>query len=66
MSKSTGWRWDQRHLLPSLEAERSLLQTEDALAQSDSATRRDLIALYQALGGGWDASQLPSTQDVLH
>jgi NodT family efflux transporter outer membrane factor (OMF) lipoprotein len=37
-----------------LDAERGLLQSEDALAQSDGAMRRDLIALYKALGGGWE------------
>ena len=41
-------------LLATLQAEQSLLQTEDALAQSDGAMRRDLIALYKALGGGWE------------
>jgi outer membrane protein TolC len=40
--------------LPTLDAERGLLQSEDALAQSDGAMRRDLIALYKALGGGWE------------
>ncbi|HEY4245253.1 MAG TPA: efflux transporter outer membrane subunit [Lacunisphaera sp.] len=40
--------------LTTLDAERSLLQSEDALAQSDGAMRRDLIALYKALGGGWE------------
>jgi outer membrane protein TolC len=41
-------------LLVTLQAEQSLLQTEDALTQSDGAVRRDLIALYKALGGGWE------------
>ena len=36
-----------------LDAERSLYQTEDALAQSDKAVSQNLIALYKALGGGW-------------
>lgn len=37
-----------------LEVQRSLLQAEDALAQSDATLRRNLIALYKALGGGWE------------
>ncbi len=37
-----------------LDAERSLYQTEDALAQSDKALSQNLIALYKALGGGWE------------
>jgi len=36
-----------------LTAQRSLYATEDALAQSDRAIDTDLIALYKALGGGW-------------
>ena len=37
-----------------LDAERSLFQTQDALAQSDLAVTKNLIALYKSLGGGWD------------
>jgi NodT family efflux transporter outer membrane factor (OMF) lipoprotein len=37
-----------------LEAERSTYQAQDALAQSDQAVTQDLIALYKALGGGWE------------
>jgi outer membrane protein TolC len=37
-----------------LEAQRAFLRSEDALAQSDAAIRADLIALYKALGGGWE------------
>jgi len=42
--------------LASLLAERSLLQAEDALAQSDANLRTDLVGLYKALGGGWDVN----------
>ena len=41
-------------LLTVLETQRVLLQAEDVLAQSDHALRLDLIALYKALGGGWE------------
>jgi len=37
-----------------LDAERSLYQAQDSLVQSDQAVAQDLIALYKALGGGWE------------
>lgn len=40
-----------------LTAQRSLLTSEDALAQSVRATGTDLIALYKALGGGWEKTE---------
>ena len=43
-----------------LDAERDLFQAQDDLARSDTATASDLVALYKALGGGWDAPTLPS------
>jgi len=39
-----------------LDAERSLYQAQDALAQSDRTVSVNLVALYKSLGGGWDAS----------
>lgn len=42
-----------------LEAQRSLYSSQDALAQSDRAVSADLIALYKALGGGWEKNALP-------
>lgn len=36
-----------------LDAERNLLQSENALAQSRQTIDTDLIALYKSLGGGW-------------
>jgi len=36
-----------------LDAERSLYQAQDALAQSDRTVSTDVIALYKSLGGGW-------------
>jgi outer membrane protein TolC len=38
-----------------LDAERTLEQNELALADSTTAVSIDLVALYKALGGGWDA-----------
>ncbi len=37
-----------------LNAQRALYATEDALVQSTNALITDLIALYKALGGGWE------------
>jgi NodT family efflux transporter outer membrane factor (OMF) lipoprotein len=39
-----------------LEAQRSLYQSQDALIESDRAVSSDLIALYKALGGGWEVA----------
>jgi NodT family efflux transporter outer membrane factor (OMF) lipoprotein len=38
-----------------LDAQRNLFQTESEQAQSEAATAVDLVALYKALGGGWEA-----------
>ncbi|MBI4578187.1 MAG: TolC family protein, partial [Planctomycetes bacterium] len=38
-----------------LESQRSLYATQDQLVQSDTAVVTNLISLYKALGGGWDA-----------
>ena len=37
-----------------LDAERSLFRSEAALADSDRTVATDLVALYKALGGGWE------------
>ena len=37
-----------------LDAQRSLYQTEDQLANSQGAVSVSLVALYKALGGGWE------------
>ncbi len=37
-----------------LESQRSLYQSQDALVESERAVSSDLIALYKALGGGWE------------
>jgi len=41
--------------LVELDAERTLLSTQDALAQAETASYVSLVALYKALGGGWEA-----------
>jgi outer membrane protein TolC len=40
-----------------LDAERSLLQQENNLTQTSSSVVTDLVALYKALGGGWEARE---------
>ena len=37
-----------------LDAERSLYQTQDQMAESQGTITVDLVALYKALGGGWE------------
>ena len=44
----------QTDFLNVLSAQQALFSSEDSLAQSDSAVTTDLIALYKALGGGWE------------
>jgi multidrug efflux system outer membrane protein len=36
-----------------LQSETSLLNSRDLLAQSDSQSLTDFVAVYKALGGGW-------------
>jgi len=43
-----------------LDTQRSLLQRQDELAASQGQVVLDLIALYRALGGGWDPDHLPA------
>jgi outer membrane protein, multidrug efflux system len=42
-----------------LDAERTQLAAEDQLAQSRTDTATSLIAVYKALGGGWEMTPLP-------
>jgi outer membrane protein TolC len=39
-----------------LTAQQTLYQSQDQLAQSEQTVSTDLIALYKALGGGWETS----------
>ncbi len=40
-----------------LESQRSLDQSQDAVILSDQAVATDLVALYKALGGGWETAE---------
>lgn len=48
------------NFLTVLDSQRTLLQAEDLLAQSDIQIAQNLIAVYKALGGGWETA--PATQ----
>jgi outer membrane protein, multidrug efflux system len=41
-----------------LTAEQSLYLADDQLAQSEQAVSTDLVALYKALGGGWETTEV--------
>jgi len=40
-----------------LDAERSLFESQDSFVASERTATLDLVALYKALGGGWEAKQ---------
>jgi outer membrane protein TolC len=40
-----------------LDAERSLLQQQDSLTRTSSSVATNAIAIYKALGGGWELRQ---------
>ena len=40
-----------------LDAERSLFESQDAFVASERTATLDLVALYKALGGGWETRQ---------
>jgi NodT family efflux transporter outer membrane factor (OMF) lipoprotein len=45
-----------------LDAERSLLATQQQLADSTTAVSANLVAIYKALGGGWETDMPLATQ----
>jgi multidrug efflux system outer membrane protein len=48
-----------------LDAERTQLEAQERLAQSRTDTATSLIAVYKALGGGWQQAPLPQVADVV-
>jgi len=48
-----------------LDSQRSLFQQQDRLAQSEGLVTANLIAVYKALGGGWDPEIHMGKADVL-
>jgi outer membrane protein, multidrug efflux system len=53
---------EQTDFLNVLIAQRSLFAAQDSLAQSERAVATDLVAVYKALGGGWEAADTPSSE----
>ncbi len=47
-----------------LDTERTQLQAEDSLAQSRTDTATSLVAVYKALGGGWEDAPLPKETPI--
>ncbi|MCX5633842.1 MAG: efflux transporter outer membrane subunit [Phycisphaerae bacterium] len=47
----------QTEFLSVLDAQRSLYASEDSLVQSNRNLSTDLVALYKALGGGWEEEE---------
>jgi len=48
-----------------LAADKTRAAAEDAQVQAEAAAAQDMVALYKALGGGWDARRT-NTQDETH
>jgi multidrug efflux system outer membrane protein len=48
------------NFLDVLDAERTLLEAEDSLANSEIEAGLDLISIYKALGGGWEVAPEPT------
>ncbi len=48
--------------LPVLDAERTQLAVEAQLAQSETRTATSLVAIYKALGGGWEVEQVQAAK----
>jgi len=54
----------QTDFLNVLQAQRALFLTQDALAQSNQTISTNLVALYKALGGGWDIHEEEQTDTL--
>jgi outer membrane protein, multidrug efflux system len=48
-----------------LEAQRSLYSAQDLVVQSDQQLIDDLIAIYKALGGGWEDAQIQPASELV-
>ncbi len=46
-----------------LEAQQTRLSARDALVQSEAAVAQDIVALYKALGGGWDERRMTGKEE---
>jgi outer membrane protein, multidrug efflux system len=54
------WTGGRTDFLAVLQAQRDLFSAQDALVQSDRRSSEDLVALYKALGGGWEIEERAS------
>jgi outer membrane protein TolC len=62
-------RYDQglTDFLAVLDAERALFASQDSLVVSNQAVGTDAVALYRALGGGWEIDpEVATTKPVAH
>ena len=55
----------QTDFLNVLSAQRSLYAAQDALVQSERIVATDLVAIYKALGGGWETETQTTTHPRL-
>lgn len=53
------------NFLDLLDTERTQLETEDALAASETETAVQLIAIYKALGGGWQFNEQTAVEELV-
>jgi multidrug efflux system outer membrane protein len=44
-----------------LDAQRSVLQAEDAVATAETDLNTSVVTIYKALGGGWEAAPSPQS-----
>ena len=56
-----GFEFGQTDFLNVLIAEGALYSTQNAFVQSNDAVATDLVAIYKALGGGWEVGEPPAT-----
>jgi multidrug efflux system outer membrane protein len=47
-----------------LDAQRTLLSIQEQLAQSETRTATALVAVYKALGGGWEIEKQPASKQA--
>lgn len=53
-----------RDFLNVLDSQRALYDSQDALVQSEMAVTTNLVALYKALGGGWEPEQTVAIEET--
>ena len=56
------WRRGLTDFLNVLDTQRALFQLQDQLAESQTGVTTSLVALYKALGGGWEENPSVSSR----